>query len=446
MKDLVALVAALAVTLAFVLSGGAARAADGKLSSAEWKKVEAEAEAALAAKDLEQLRKALDRAAEDGSARALKLIEKVAAASETDAALPACTKAAKALSDAKVKKELRKDALGAKNVRVKVALAGALEGKDADDAPVLQKLMTDASEDVAIAAIRELAQAKVESAIEPMIALMEKQDAARGPIWEELRYALSDLLGGKLNSGAEYRSRWKVLKEKGGTKAIGTPADPGAQADPKANAGGHRTVELFGREVACTRVVFILDVSGSMTAVDNPDLPIPEEGGGTRGKDPKAEPKQGPDPRSRMERAKRELKKVLKGLPKGTRANIVAFSTSVKIWKGGFPPVLHLLDDATRDEACKWVDTLSADGTTATDDALSRAFEVEGARCFYLLSDGEPTKDGQTRIPTETILKLIEEKNGTRKVRIHTLGFVGADVDFMKAVAAATGGEYSDIK
>ena len=96
--------------------------------------------------------------------------------------------------------------------------------------------------------------------------------------------------------------------------------------------------------------------------------------------------------------------------------------------------------------SARTVDSFSAEGTTVTDEALARAFDVEGARCFYLLSDGKPTKDGTNRIPTETILKLIAEKNGTKKVRIHTLGFKGADQEFMKAVAAATGGEYSDIK
>jgi hypothetical protein len=412
-----------------------------KLSAAEWKQIEADAEQALTKPNPEALKDAVDRAAKDQSIRALRLLEKVALASEP--AVTACAKAAATLEDKKVRAELRKDVQNAKSPpRVRIMLAGALNAKDAEEAPILLKLVADPTEEVAVPAIRALAEAKLESAIEPLIAAMEKQDAARGATWEELRFALADLLGKKLNSAAEYKSRWASLKAKGGTKVIDTPDDP---APPEAKGetgkgGAPKTVELFGREVACTRIVFILDVSGSMTAVDDPNVEVPPE---TKGKEPK---KGEADVRSRIERAKRELKKVLKGLPKTAKVNIVSFSSFVRVWKSGNPPVLHQLDDAAREDAIKFVDTFSADGTTVTDEALAKAFEIEGARCFYLLSDGEPTKDGTTRIPTEVILKLIEDKNATKKVRIHTLGFVGADQEFMKAVAKATGGEYSDIK
>lgn len=409
-----------------------------RLSSAEWKEIEGATEQALAKNDKDALKDALERATKDQSVRALRLVEKVAQASEPS--LAACSKAAAALDDKAARKELRKDVANAKAPpRVRAMLAAALHASDKEDEAVLAKLVLDPSEDVTIPAIRELASAKLDSAVEPLVLAMEKQDGARGPAWEELRYALADLLARKLGSGAEYRARWNALKAKGGLKAIGGPDDP---APPKAEPakGAPRTVELFGQEVACTRVVFILDVSGSMTEVDDPTIELPPE---TKSREPK---KGEVDPRSRIERAKRELKKVLKGLPKTAKVNLIAFSTAVRLWRSGNPPVLHQLDDATREDAMKFVDTFSAEGTTVTDEALARAFDVEGAHCFYLLSDGEPTKDGTNRIPTDTILNLIAERNASRHVRIHTLGFKGADPEFMKAVASATGGEYSDIK
>ena len=438
------------LALAALLLSAVALAGDGTLPAADWKKLEADAARALEAGEVEAVRAALDSAAKDRSVRALKLVEKVAAGT-LDAALSACGRAAAALAaDSKdVAKEARKDALAVKSPRVKTVLVAALRPADPENVPVLVKLAADPAEDVAVAAIRSLAEGKADAAVDPLVAQMEKLDAARGPIWEELRYALGDLLGGRLASGAEYRARWAALKAKGGTKAVGTPEDPKPR-EPTPTAGGSpRTVELFGREVLCSRVVFILDVSGSMTKVDDPALELPPE---TRGKGTSAAPGAPPapagavDPRSRIERAKRELKKVLKGLPRGSKVNLIAFSTGVRLWRAGTPPALHALDAATVSDATKWVDELSADGTTATDEALDKAFEVDGARCFYLLSDGEPTKDGTTRIPTDTILALIASKNATKRIRIHTLGFPGADPEFMKAVSAATGGEYSDIK
>ena len=44
------------------------------------------------------------------------------------------------------------------------------------------------------------------------------------------------------------------------------------------------------------------------------------------------------------------------------------------------------------------------------------------------------------------ILRQVDEKNGDRHVTIHTLGFVGADREFMQSLAQHTGGKYSDIK
>ncbi|RMG08516.1 MAG: hypothetical protein D6731_21775, partial [Planctomycetota bacterium] len=152
--------------------------------------------------------------------------------------------------------------------------------------------------------------------------------------------------------------------------------------------------------------------------------------------------------KTRLERAQRQLKKVIRRLPAGYKINIVAYSSRTKLWRAGEgdePPQLHALTKANRDAACAFVDGFRADGVTATDAALRRAFSVDGARCFYLLSDGFATADGKTKIPTEDILAVIDEYGKDRRVTIHTLGFRGADVEMMKAVAEHTGGEYSDI-
>src|SRR5205807_4504181 len=53
-----------------------------KLSAAEWKQIETDTEQALSKSNKDALKDAVDRAAKDQSIRALRLIEKVAAASE----------------------------------------------------------------------------------------------------------------------------------------------------------------------------------------------------------------------------------------------------------------------------------------------------------------------------------------------------------------------------
>lgn len=431
------ILAAIACAVAAFALSGSVTAADGSLSTDEWRKAEQDLEAAATAKDAAKVGPAAARVAEDQSLRALRLLEKVIAAWERDAT--SLARAVRAVSrEAKVKKEILKDLSGLRPPRVKAALISALSGDDAEALPVLEKLLVDDNEEIAVAAVLAIAAAG-DGAVEPLVNRMEKAEAQKGPVWEECRHALASLLGMKLESAAEFRARWMDWKEKGGTAA----AKKGA-AEKRAAGKGPRTVDLFGREIACSRVVFVLDVSASMKAVDDPNLEVPTDGK-TKGKAAPGTADAGPDPRSRIERAKRELVKVLKGLPKTTKVNLIAYSSDTHYWREGPPPVLHALTDPVREEAIEWVEALKARGATATDDGLARAFDVEGARCIYLLSDGVPSR-GRDRIPTKTILDLIHDRNSVRKLHVHTLGFVGADREFMQAVAKAGGGEYSDIK
>ena len=112
---------------------------------------------------------------------------------------------------------------------------------------------------------------------------------------------------------------------------------------------------------------------------------------------------------------------------------------------GATTPQLLPLTEANRKAAIEFVEEFKSAGTTATDSALRRAFEVDGARCFYVLSDGVATHDGTTPVPTEEILAVLDEFQA-KHVTVHTLGFKGADVAMMKAVAEKAGGTYTDIK
>jgi hypothetical protein len=435
-----------AALVAFLLLSLAAPALADKLSKGEWKKLEDDVATWSGEKphDAGKAKDLVYRFAKDQSARAVLAIAKVVEVQDEDALALEAGSAIASMDQDAARKEAQKQATSAKTWRVRLACVQACGEKlDAKGArPAVEKALEDAQADVALHAVRILAKIAKDDVIDPLIARMERLDKDRGPVWEELRETLGELLQRRLPSGAEYRSLWAELKTRGGLSAAAPQEEP--EATP-GGAGGLKTVSLFGREVACTRVVFILDISESMTAVDDPNIEVPP--GGTQSAPGGG--KTTADPRSRIERAKRELKKVLKGLPAGARFNLIAFSFTTRIWRGGEdgkPPHLHDGNAKNLEDANKFIDTLEANGTTATDEALDRAFQIEGARCFYLLSDGEPTKDGKNRIPTETILDLIAKRNEKRHVRIHTLGFVGADPEFMRAVSKATNGKYSDIK
>jgi hypothetical protein len=202
----------------------------------------------------------------------------------------------------------------------------------------------------------------------------------------------------------------------------------------------------------CTRVVFVLDVSGSMLAVDadqqlDPDLVGTQVRGGTQGKP--GEPAGGATQLTRLDRAKLELERMLQSLPDAVKINIVAYSTYVQIWRegeGNKAPQLHAMNAGNKRSAIEFVKGFKADGVTVTDDALRRAYDVEGARCFYLLSDGAATHDGTTFLTAGEMVSVVEELGQGRSVTIHTLGFTGADKSMMQAVADKTGGRYTDIR
>lgn len=355
--------------------------------------------------------------------------------------------AAQTMDGRGVQDAVKKTAVKSRSIAVRRQLVLHVGARQ--DWPTLIELIGDADEQVASVAVWKLVDGKVEAAVDPLIALMERLDRGHEGIWDVLRNGLGRLLGMRLESGIEYRSRWEVVKQGGGLASVAPAAPEPVETNP---TGGALTsgVRLFGRAIECTRIVFILDVSGSMTAIDPEAQDAPEDGTTVRGGGESQGPRQ-PTGKTRLERAKRELQSVLSNLPESTKINIVAYSSphAVQMWKRdeqGRAPQIHPMTAANKRDACEFVERFQANGTTATDLALAHAFDVEGARCFYLLSDGFATHDGTTPVETAEILAVIDDKGKDRHVTVHTLGFRGADREMMMEVARHTGGKYSDIR
>jgi hypothetical protein len=353
-------------------------------------------------------------------------------------------KAAEAMSDPAVQSEIKKSALKSKNPKIRRELVMHMANKK--EWGLLVKAIKDKDEGVASIAAWRLIDNRVESAVDPMIAELERLERDKGGIWDVLRDGLGRMLGQRASSAIEYTSMWEIVKEKGGLAAIEPKTEK--RPEPGEMSSG---VRLFGREIDCTRVVFILDISGSMKQIDPGQRTYDDTDKASRTRKVDGTDGEASKPsklKTRLQRAQRELKNVLSRLPANFKVNIVVYSSNVKVWRSGEgdkPAGLHVLSSKNRAEAKAFVDEFRADGVTCTDRALMRSFDVEGARCFYLLSDGFATHDGRTPVPTEQILGLIEEFK-ERHITIHTLGFQGADVQMMEAVADATGGKYSDIK
>lgn len=185
-------------------------------------------------------------------------------------------------------------------------------------------------------------------------------------------------------------------------------------------------VSYYGVSVHSDRMLFIVDVSGSMS--------LPKGTGSAR-----------------IDVARKELRDALEGLDEKTLFNVIVFSDKVRAWRRGEA----LATKAHRAQVLKWVDKHLAapSGGTYMHAALERAFaDNPRVDTIYLLTDGLAS-DGEPIVP-EAILASVRSWNRYRRVVINTFaltleddmpgGLPDASIDpvkrFMQDLAQVTGG------
>lgn len=400
----------------------------------------------------EGVAQALRELAADDSSRAVRILAKAARGFvESPAVQQAVDDFVAAIEDPRARKELRRLALRGKPWQLRVLIVDALgKHRGAEEIETLRKAIEDRDRPVALAAVRALGALRTRAATEALIAAMRKREDAkkRDVVWQDMRNALAAVLGTRLDASIDYEGYYRAHQDKF-VEGKGLPAQPASESS-NAEIG---SVTLFGEPIHCDKVVLILDVSGSMVIAD-PYPPGEGPGGSSAARDGSGAYDYVKDPeRKRIFRAKRELIRTLEGLAaEGKQANIIAYSTDVKFWK---PQGVHKLDAKNLAEAKKFVEGFVAEGVTATDTALLAAFErCPDADCFYLISDGFATHDGETKVPVQDILERVAEANRLLKIQINTLGFApnpdvendGADPELMTGLARQTGGHYTEIR
>jgi hypothetical protein len=423
----------------------AALPARAELDAKRWKESAEKLEAAIAEGNEKEVGRRIQEIAADDSERAAKLFVKaLAKMPESLDLFRAVDPFVSALKNEKGLKLLQGEAAGAKDWRVRSLLFDALGRRGVLGEALVLKALGDKQEEVALAAVREIARAKTAAGVAALCDFMATKEAKgglRGVVWQAAKNALVRILGVDREGGQDFKNYFEDHK-KDFVEGKGIPA--AGAAEGRRDKEGGQTVAIFGQEIHCKSVVLILDVSGSM---DIPDQPPPDQRTVLRKPDKSEE-----DEWRRITRAKKEFKRVLEGLAKGkAKVNVITFSTDVEAWK---PEGLFDLTDSNLKSASSFVDKFKADGVTCTDSALEWAFQhAPQADCFYLISDGYATHDGTAKVPTKRILDEVAEMNRLRHVQINTLGFVSpfpdapsADPELMQALADATGGTYSEVK
>lgn len=293
------------------------------------------------------------------------------------------------------------------------------------------------------AAIHALAAQNDVRGIPPLVAAMAAED---GALLEDYAHALARLTGANLGTHAEPWKRW-LEDHKAELAAKGAKAAAGAKGPVKPVQS---PLHYYGVETLSRKVVFIIDISGSMRE------PIGTETGPVTGVKAEDQAYTG----LKIDVAKRILSDAIRKLPKETTFNVVYFNHAVRT----FADTMQKASDETKAKACLEIEALEPAGSTWTYGALRRTFEIAASTCteetfdpcvdtVFLLSDGAPTDDSIDKAqPMEgkQIVDAVAQWNERMKVRIHTIAIdprigKGSFVRFMKDLAARNQGIYREI-
>jgi HEAT repeats/von Willebrand factor type A domain len=177
--------------------------------------------------------------------------------------------------------------------------------------------------------------------------------------------------------------------------------------------------EFFGIHIVSRRVIFVLDISGSM----NEPMRSTSVGQG----------------RSRMDVAREQLKKAIGSLEDGVLFNVLAFSFDLMTWVDGVEPAT----EQSRKEAAMFVDRLGVGGGTNLYGALRRAFEDPDVDTIFVVSDGEPA--GGVKDDPADIRADVASWNAERGIVIHTIA-VGGRLQILRWLAEDSGGSHVQLQ
>jgi hypothetical protein len=405
------LTALLIATLMFV---GPAQAG---LSKREFNKARKQLKLAQMNKNGEELVKAIARLGEDDSKRAAKLILKVTAtnvvakAAVFDAAGEALSSmSSKGAVEALVSVVSKR---GGHDLVKILAIESLTARKDASSGKALGAALSDPRPGVLRATLRAVRTRKPGEATPALIDLLEK--LAKRPnalIQSQIEHALVEITGKWFDKVEDWRQFWKHNSHKGtrpvtgSVKAALKTSERGKTPPPK----------FFGTEIRSERVVFAIDVSGSMKG-------------------------------ERLAKCKKQLTQCISSLSVRSSFTVVVYSNQIRPWKKD----LQRATPKNKASAASFVETLRASGNTCTRKALLRSLETTGADTIVLLSDGMPTgtkPDGAVYGEDEVINDVTAE-NKRHQWEIHTFGFGdkgGTLADFMETLAKKNHGKFTRIK
>lgn len=333
-----------------------------------------------------------------------------------------------------------------------IALDGLLRLGDVKAAePLFVAAVEDSEWQIRLSGIAGVEKLKCKAGIAAMIRQLKKED---GRLRDDLSGTLKRLTGMDFGYNASaWDEWWKTNGERWDGNPVGGAKVAGNDVKSAGGAGG-TTAEpptFFGLKITSKKIVFVLDVSGSMADPSEPppdkDKPPVVNSGGNG---PAPEPWEPGLKGTKLEVLKWEFERTVKKLDDKVTFNIIVFASDVQRWKDKMQPATP----AVKAEAIDFVKKQSPTSQTNTGDALEKAFELAGqglsdksyaalVDTIYLMSDGAPNA-GKYPNPDD-IIRKVKEWNVLSKVIINTVGLgnpTNYNPNFLSQLAGMTGGVF----
>jgi Mg-chelatase subunit ChlD len=315
-------------------------------------------------------------------------------------------------------------------------------------------LLTDPVWQVRASAVSALGVVRRRESIEPLI---ERMALEEGRLVADIGRSLEEITGRGFGQRLEsWQQFWATFKDR---FQIPTDAELAklreAQAKTREKYSPPGSVSYHGIETPSRRILFVIDVSGSM------ESEVVEKERFAAGDYPSM---------LRIDIVKTELMRTIEKLEPYVEFNVLAFATDVTQWKKELVPANVL----SKSSALEWVGRLESIGGASKEDlaraglvgsanleagktntyaALMAALGVEpGAKrdeysvamdTIFFMSDGRPSHGDY--VDTDDILREVRLANSVRKVVIHTIALGEFQKEFMRSLASENGGVFVDL-
>lgn len=203
------------------------------------------------------------------------------------------------------------------------------------------------------------------------------------------------------------------------------PQPPAPPEEPPDDPRDTPPPTIYGEEIVSENdtLYYVLDISGSM---DWDPLSYTGVDGSRRS---------GP----RIDRAKAELIRSILGLSDNFKFNIIAFDCGTMQWRNALVPA----NDANKQAALGWVNSLYPRGATGTGPATALALGDKNNKTVVLLTDGAPNCGANGLSGHRSMISA----NNTQGAKVNVFGIAasGSYRSFCQGVASDSGGSYVDV-